>query len=369
MKKLLLLLSALIMMLALSSCGETYEPVPSTEEEARVVMKLSIDGSDYDVKYELYRALFVGNRALVDGGDTSVWSGDNAEEYIEKINGIIKEKASYIYSVFHVAKKIGVNPYSVDADNMVKEAVRISVEGDSTAGYTGHGSYDAYLAALAAEGLNYSVADLLLRYSWAYEKIYTYYAGETDSIEGLVGGKLDTSDESLRAFYNSDDSVRVLDAFFAEGIRTGFWLDSFRSELVSKSSPLKQALYIIQNSNVIASELIIDGEVVGITVGRYSLEDLYYSEYIDEVFDMAEGEVSGVIYIDGINDGESDGAHVIVRLEKDEEYFTNNKDLILDAYISNEIGKTIHTAKASLSASARVTEEYANISLITLIGQ
>ena len=362
MKRILFLIIAAIAATVLCSCGATYEPVPSTEEEARVVIELNIDGTRYDVKYELYRALFVGNRAIVDDGDTSVWSGESSAEYVEKIDKIIKEKAAFIYSVLHSAIKVGINPYSVDADNMVAEAIKMSVEGDSNAGYTGHGSYEAYLAALKAEGLNYSVADLLLRYSWAYEKLYLYYKGTTDSLGNLTGGKLDMSDAALANFYGGDDSVRVMDAFFTEGIRTDFWLDSFRSTLNSRPTDLQKALYIISNSSVISSELLVGNEVVGITVGRYSLEDLYYSEYTEAAFSMAAGEVSHVIYINGINDGESDGAHIIVKLEKTESYFENNKDAVREAYISNEIGKIIYSAKTAMLASASCTESYSAIS-------
>ncbi|MBO5906910.1 MAG: hypothetical protein J6Q85_01990 [Clostridia bacterium] len=369
MKKILLLIVALFATVALCSCSNTYDPVPSTEEEARVVIELNIDGTRYDVKYELYRALFIGNRAVVDGGDTTVWSGDNADEYITKINEIIKEKASYIYSVLHAAIKVGINPYSIDADNVVAEAIRISVEGDDNKGYTGHGSYENYLSALAAEGLNYSVADLLIRYSWAYEKLYTYYKGTTDSFGNLTGGKLDTSDQALLEFYNSDDAIRVLDAFFAEGIRTDFWLESFRNTLASKDSDVQKALYIITNSSVVSSELLIEGEVVGITVGRYSLEELYYSEYTSVAFSMQPGEVSGVIHVDGVNDGESDGAHIIVKLDKDEAYFNNQKDAVLEAYISNEIGKVIYSAKSTLFASASLTENYSKITHSALVSK
>lgn len=369
MKKILLLVIAALTVLALCSCDKTYEPVASTEEEARVVMKLSIDGSEYDVKYELYRALFVGNRSIVDGGDISVWTGDGSAEYVNEINEIIKEKASYIYSVLHAAKKVGINPYSVDADNMVKEAIRISVEGDSAGEHSGHGSYENFLESLARDGLNYSVADLLLRYSWAYEKLYVYYKGTENALGVLTGGKLDTGDEKLLEFYNGEDSVRVLDAFFAKNTqKSEYWLESFRNALYSASSELNRALYIINHSAVVGSELIIDGKVVGITVGRYSQEDLYYSEYVEAAFNMSVGDVSGVIYIDGVNDGESDGAHVIVKLDKSAEYFEENKDAVLEAYISNEIGKIIYTAKQTLAQSATLTEDYSRISHESMAG-
>ena len=73
MKKILVLFIIVMTLMGLCSCGESkYKPVPSTDEEARVVMTFSADGQSYQMKYELYRALFIGNKAIIDGGDDSV---------------------------------------------------------------------------------------------------------------------------------------------------------------------------------------------------------------------------------------------------------------------------------------------------------
>ena len=76
MKKIIAFLLSLIILAGLTACsGGGYEPVPSTDEEARVVMTLECDGKSYDVKYELYRALFLSHRDELDGGDRELWSG------------------------------------------------------------------------------------------------------------------------------------------------------------------------------------------------------------------------------------------------------------------------------------------------------
>ena len=147
MKKITALLLLLVTVISLAACGQKYEPVPSTEDELRVVMTLKIDEVLYDVKYELYRALFLANRDTVDGGDRSVWSGESRNEYIAKINEIILDRASDIYGAIHAAKKLGLNVYSSEADGIIEEYIRINVEGNGDS-VTGHGSYDAYLEAL-----------------------------------------------------------------------------------------------------------------------------------------------------------------------------------------------------------------------------
>ena len=83
MKKFTALLIIVTLLLSLISCGdEEYPPVQSSELEKQVVMTVEYDGEKYDVKYELYRALFLNLRESVDGGDSSVWSGENKAEYI-----------------------------------------------------------------------------------------------------------------------------------------------------------------------------------------------------------------------------------------------------------------------------------------------
>ena len=59
LKKLLCLTLIFAAVLSLAACSAKYEPVPSTEEEARVVMRFALDGKKYELKYELYRALFL----------------------------------------------------------------------------------------------------------------------------------------------------------------------------------------------------------------------------------------------------------------------------------------------------------------------
>ena len=145
-KAFLITIVSLLCMLSLSGCKDEYEPVESTEEEARVVMTFSANGQKYEIRYELYRALFLSNKSIVDSGDNSVWTSDGKDEAIAKINEIIKARAYEIYSTIHVAKQLGFDAYSKDSDKAVKEAVRGAVEGDDI--QLGYGSYEAYLAAL-----------------------------------------------------------------------------------------------------------------------------------------------------------------------------------------------------------------------------
>ena len=96
MKKLLILLLIASLCLGFVGCSGNYAPVPSTDEELKTVFTLKHNGETYEVKYELYRALFVALKPSVDLGDDSVWSGENKDEYIEKINEIFDTYAKQI---------------------------------------------------------------------------------------------------------------------------------------------------------------------------------------------------------------------------------------------------------------------------------
>lgn len=352
MKKTSIIALILLLVTVLSSCGSKYEPVPSTEEESKVVMTLTYEDKTYDVKYELYRALFLANRPTVDGGDDSVWSGENKDEYINRINGIILERVSDIYACLHLASKIGEDVYSSEYEDTINEYIRISIEGGEN--ITGHGSYDAYLADLKKNGMNYSVGVLLLRYSLAYDKILNYYIGGDDVLE--EDGKLEFTKEDVESFYFGDESVRVLSAFIQEGIRTDAQMEQFRDSMNSVSSDLEVAYYIIGNTSVTASDIIIDGKISGTVFGKHSFDPVYYAEYTEAAFALSTGEVSPVIRLDGMSDSYSDGYYVIYCLEKTQEHFDRCYDSIEAEYKNNKVGEMIDTIKAEMLTTATFTE-------------
>ena len=102
----------------LSGCKKNkYKPVESSEEEARVVLSLSLGGNTYNVRYELYRTLFLTYKSEFDGGDHTVWSGDKKEEYIERINERIVSEAAEIFAVFELCARLGIDCYTDDIED------------------------------------------------------------------------------------------------------------------------------------------------------------------------------------------------------------------------------------------------------------
>ena len=358
MKKAIVLILILLITFGAVGCrSNKYPPQKSTKEESRVVMTLSLEGEKYEVKYELYRALFLSNRTSVDGGDRSVWSGESKDTYIAEINEIIKEKAARIYSAFHLAKILGIDPYSKEIDEKISEYIKISVEGNGeTTGFGG--DYDAYLKSLSDAGLNYSTQELMLRYSILLEKIDEHYKGKYDENLGYVNSKYNLSDEELRSYYFGNDSVRVLHAYMQDGVGgdTVAKMESIREGIVSSESDIDAALYIINHTLVTPTDLIINKKVSGITVGRYAVDESYLA-YRSAAFSLGIGETSAVIEV---NDG-TKGYYVIHTLEKTEDHYVMCNEEIKESFFDNMISKKLVDITEGLKSSATYDNNYNEI--------
>ncbi len=362
MKKIIALLIALSSLFALISCGDSdYPPQKSSDEEARIVMSVSFEDKKYEIKYELYRALFLSVHGEVDGGDMSVWSGENKSEYIAAVDEIIKDRVAEIYAAIHIASKIGVNVYSFDFDKKVKEYIKTSVEG----GYIGQteikgfeGDYDKYLESLKKMGLNYSVQDLMIRYSLATEEIYKHYAGTLDSeefLENAVSGALKYTAEDVLTFYNSADCVRVIRAFLPKQYYTSERAESIRDTIAEKAekSESEVANYIIGQTTTGATD-IKNGEIIAM----HNLDKQYYSELIKSAFELDAFEVSEVI---SINTGYEDAYVILYRTVKTNDHFEECYNSIANAYVQNEIGKIIDTDVTAMKDNIKTTDILAEL--------
>lgn len=360
MKKILAIVIILASLLSLVSCGEDYPPVASTKEESQVVMTVTYEGKKYEVKYELYRALFLNLRESVDGGDESVWTGENKGEYINRMDELIKARAAEIYALLHVADKIGIDVYSTEYDGQVAEYIKASVEGGifGNTEITGFdGDYEKYIAHLSSINLNYSVQDLLIRYALATEEVFQYYAGNLGSeefVEDTQIGKLEYTREDVYAFYDSDECVRVLRLTFPEHY-TATRIAEIQSTLVEKAKISEDAVaaYMIQHTTAGATD-VKNGEIIA----RHSHDREYYAALIDAAFGTEPCCVSEVIsiYADG-----KDASTVIYRAEKNALHFETRYSDIVDVYLQNEIGKIIDTDAAAMAESMCTTDVLADL--------
>ena len=356
MKRIISVILLISLLSLLVGCDNKYKPVESTEEEARVMFTLTFEGETYEVKYELYRALFLANKSMVDGGDGSVWESDSAEEYISRINEIIIAKTSSIFSTIHHAKSIGYDAYSKDADSKIQEYIKGAVEGDTE--QIGHGTYEAYLASLKESYLNYSVATLMMRYSLAITAINEYYGGTVHEVFGNTMGEYAYTADDVHDYYVSDDCARVMEVYVPTGVRTRSWFADFCAKLMREDSEYDMAVKIISSTAATEADLIIGGEVSGLVIGKYALDDFYYSEYQKLVFSTAPGTMSDILKLTGT---ESDGYYAVYGLEKNDEHFVRCYEQVRLSFIDNLIGSKLAPINHSMTESVSFSEEYGAI--------
>lgn len=371
MKKIIAILLVLTSLFALASCkkDKEYPPVESSEEEARVVMTLSIDGKNYDVKYELYRAFFLTYKSEVDGKDESVWTGDKKDEYVAKIDAIILDRIAEIYAAFAICDRIGFDIYSKDVEKKIKENIRISVEGGSygNSAIEGFESYDDYLASLKAINLNYSVQTLLFRYAIAVDAIDTYYIGTASSDDvdiNLTVGKIEYTKEDVKEFYDSDECVRVLRASFQKHIsytpleKAENLKSALENAAASKDTleEMEEAVVTAIMGNGLYSNAAEIRE--GYVIGKYNLERSYYGDMTDAAFALEIGEVSAPVEV--VTDVE-DAYYVLYRSYKSNEHFEENYDSIKYIYLMNCVGEISHGVAEELKSSASYTDYLKNI--------
>ena len=358
MKKTLLLLIILVSSItALASCGKKYKPVQSSSEESKVVMTFKIDDEEYKIRYELYRMLFMNNHSLVDGGDTSVWSGENKDEYIREMDELIVSYAAEIYSVLHLAEQSGIDPYSKEIDNKIYENIRISVEGNGS-DILGHGTYEKYLESLEQRHMNYSVAVLLMRYALVYDEITALFAGEEHEVFGKLEGALEYTKEDVKAYYDGEEAARILHLFFAKEVKSYEKMCEYQAALGAAESEKDAASYIMGTySPVIDTDIFVNKEVSGITIGKHELDRSKYAEYTDAALSLLPGEASQVLTVRQ----DKDYYYIIYKLEKTDEYFNDYYDRVEASYIDHTIGSLIFEVKEELIESLETELQYSNI--------
>lgn len=355
---LFLLLAILLSLLV--GCKEKYPEIESTDKEATVVARLSVGENEYELRYELYRALFLTYKSEIDGGDPTVWYGEEKEKYIKEIREIIFGRAAEIFAIFELSKRIGVDPYSKDIEKKIEQMIEISVEGGvfdnkKFAGFGG--DYDEYLDSLADLYHNYSTSVLLLRHELLRAELDRHYIGAITPEEiasgSLSNGAIKYDREIIRNFYNSDDCARVLITYVQDNTGSGAKgrAESIRLEALDAAEwgeSEVRALFIDRGSPAASGELIM-----GVLVAEHSLS-YDYTELAEAALLLEVGGVSEVITTYSASDGVR--YQVIYRAEKTDEFFDECYIEIVRSYLYDAVGGMIELVADQLKASATLTQ-------------
>ena len=347
MKKIISLFLVIItLLLSLASCDGYYRPRESTKKEKETVIKLSFENETYEVKYELWRALYLTHKDEVEG---------EGEEYVAKINALILERAADIYSVLALCDRVGINLYSRSVEGEIEQYITESIEGGANA--IGYGSYENYLKALKDMNLNYSVAVLLLRYEIGMRELDNYYIGsfDTDDIQnGIEFGNLTYTREDIKNYYYSDECVRVLrahlqaDAYYEPDT----YADEIRQEMEEAAIHGESAVAGVIINNSITSYYEAER---GYVMARHNLNKLYYSELTDAAFGLNTGEVSEPVHV---NSGDGEVIFILYCAEKSDAHFDKSYSEIAYVYLTDTVGKTVAEVQSALVLSAEYTDSF-----------
>lgn len=355
MKKRFCALMLLLMLIftqtfSLTSCGEKYEPVESTDEEKETVINISFEGEKYEVPYELYRAFFLQLKGAVDGGNSELWTGAEKDKYIAMADELIYQRIAEIYAVFHLCEKLDIDVYSGDFDDRVQNVIEVAVDGGTINGtsYEGFGGdYQKYLDSLKKMNLNYSAQELLIRYQLAYEELATYYMGSytDDSIDANAKpGNIKYTKEDVKEFYyDTENSRKIIIVQLQDAYFTREKAQEKRDKIASLSDEKSVINYV--------------GSLIGTptveVIGKHTYDKFYYSELTNAAFSLNTSETSKLITL---KTDVFDGYVIVYRLEPTENFFDSDYESILSSYLYNEFGKIVDSASVAIYDSITPTD-------------
>ncbi|MBP3592617.1 MAG: hypothetical protein J6K14_09050 [Clostridia bacterium] len=355
MKRIITLLLAITVCFSLFGC-QKYEPQKSTKREETPIATMKYGKEKFEVKYELFRMLFLSAKETVSDGDLSRFEGEEASALLEEARAVALDKIYEIYATFALCEALDIDLYSRKVDKKVEESITISIEG----GYAengqyieGLGSYEEYLKNLSLFYMNYAVQDLMIRYSYGVSAIGAHYRGTYDDYGNKAEeGALTYTDADVDAFYNSEDTRRIFLVFTQ---KEEWEAQSLRGKIAAEPTEELVSAYIL--GHTFASEVDAkDGHVIG----KYTLDNGIYANVTDAAFALQVGETSELI--PGIYDGYK-GFFILYRASKSAENLAQIRESVAKNYVENEIGKRLAAAKTELKASTAFTDFYNTLSL------
>lgn len=347
MKRIISLFLACAALFSLTGCKK-YKPVKSTDRESAPVITMTYGGKKYEANYELFRMLLLSAKETVSGNDPNKFEGSEGAALLEEAKAIAIDKIYDIYSVFALCDALDIDLHSRKVNKEIEESITVSIEGGYGADgqpVTGLGSYEAYLENLSLFYMNYAVQDLMLRYSYGVSAISAYYRGTSDEYGNVKqDGKLSYTKEDVTAYYNSEDTRRILFVFTTLGETEAAALRDAIAALPSESAVSD---YMLGHST--ASEADAKD---GMVIGKYSLDNALYSKITDAAFSLAVGETSGPIECIHMD---TKGHFILYRAEKSPKNLEEAFESVETFYVENEIGKRYAEAKQALQSSAAFT--------------
>lgn len=323
-KRVSLALAIIICLSALlTSCG--VKPIKSTEEEAAVIGKVG----KYEVKYEELRYLVLNHKvdmALEYGED--IWNdAAKAESYKDELWSRVSDSiVSDYYAVQAMADYyyIGGGASAMMNEELILNAVQETVE----LAVDECGSFRKYKEMLKEQYLT----DSLFRFYNAAEECAT----ELFYILAQDLGEIASDDEYITEYMHSDDFLRTNHIFLKGVTEENLKLaEELHAQL--KASDNREMELIMLKGRYCSDYTLTT--IHGKYFARYTSD--YGDEYELAAFELNEGELSEIVKAD-------DGYYIIIRLEIEEDYLTENYDDFKDDIMGSEFNKRLAEYKEEL---------------------
>ena len=322
MKKILALLLALVLLFSFAGCkNKKYEPVQSTDEEARVMMRVRYQDSTYEVRYELYRAFYLNLRADYPEGALSDADAAELEERI--LNQIY-----ILYATLAMCESLDYDIYGADTESRIEDFITVSVEGGylGSTYIEGFESYEAYLASLKALNMNYAVQTLIFRYSIAKSLIDEHYRSES-------GIYADVTREMVEQFYLGEDTGRYLTLYLpAENF--SYERACEISDTLASQSDEDAVFAKMVNYSSLNLETLRSGQLIT----KYNLDPLTYTALTEAALSLSRGEVSAPV---ALYNSQNNGYIILYKADKSADHLNENYDQIVEEYVNHKSGEAL----------------------------
>ena len=323
----------LLLAISLAACSGGISPIKGDKTDLNVVANVS------DIPVYLEEVEYLAHNYKLDiekKYGEGIWdSAESSEEYRAELEQNILSGMLECASFVSLCEKYGVDIDDKDTEKYVKEFI------NTFAGELG--GKEEYIKQLEENGLT----DHHLRYLMAIDA-----SKEELRIALCREGVIDDSDETARAFIESDQFIRTLHIY----------IQNDEGEDVSENrKKAEKALAELEGGEKLTRLIGRYGEYDGMTTtdGYYFMRGEYEKVYEDASFALAENEYSGIV------EGET-GFYIIARLPKEAEYIEKNFESLKDRYLYENFEELI---AAEAEKAELVFTDYGKTVDITFLGR
>lgn len=292
--------TVLFALILLTSCSGG-----SSKKERATLMTIG----EYDVSYEIYRYALLNAKDERDGKKEEFWDTVDDREAVEnEIRASALSALKSLYAVLAAADKYGIK---LD-DQIIKDKVSSKIAKDKEQ----YGGKADFAKALLASHMNESVYEFLLGVQFCQDELY--YAM-------LKNGAISSDKEYIMSMLQSDELIRVkmvLVKFDSDGDGIE---DGSREDKLNTANKVLELAKGGEDFDTLVADYGNDMFMFNNPDGYYMMRGIYFMEFEDAAFSLAEGEVSSVIETPA-------GYAVLKRFAKDPSYIEENYDKLASDY-------------------------------------